>query len=391
MSTQPITVEINGKSFEGWHSVTVSKSIEDFVGSFSIKLSRSLNLDFPIKQRSACVIRIEGEPVITGFVEKIEVDTAVDKDDITVSGRDRTADINDSTIILPSLTPPFTLETVAKKTLDLLGIPNIKIINNIILTPFAQQDGNIDPGGTAFDFIETYAKKKQVLLTTDGFGNIVFTRASKDKLNTVLTLDRDAEPSILNSKVTYDDTKRFNLYEAVSQAQTGGNYFDTVTQTPQQITNIGAKAFDNEIRRGRVYTFVPKGTTVKVDIKEKVKWEMNFRRAQSFIYSCIVQGFKPKNDNDIWRFNKLITVKDDFCQLNGIFLITSVQYTYSLNEGSKTSLKIMNQDAFTTIITKPEKLKQTTDAGGNYFPDEPAQHDDSFVQFAKSIGEGGVE
>jgi len=385
--SQPITITINGVTYDGWNRVTASKSIEDLAGTFSIELSRTPNKDFPIKQGSACVIRIEGEPVITGFVEKIEVDTAVDKDRVTVSGRDRTMDINDSTIILPTLKPPFKLETVARKVLDFLGISNIRIINNIKdLTPFEHIDSNVEAGATAFNYIETYAKKKQVLLTTNGFGDIVFTRATTDKLKTILTMVRNAQASILNSKVTYDNSKRFHTYEAVSQAQINSPYFSTNPQPAQQLTNIGSKVEDNEIRRGRIYTFMPKGTTPHVDIKEKVKWELNFRKSQSFVYNATVQGFKPREDNEIWRPNKLVQVNDEFCQLNGTFLITSCQYTYSLDDGSKTSLRIMDRDAFTTIITKPEKLKKIDKAGGNYFPDQPTQHDDGFLEFAKTFG-----
>lgn len=386
--SQPITITINGVTYDGWHRVTASKSIEDLAGSFSIECSRTPNKDFPVKKGAACVIRIEGEPVITGFVDKIEVNTAVDKDRVTVSGRDRTMDINDSTIILPTLTPPFKLETVVRKVLNFLGISNIRIINNIKdLTPFTEIDSNIEAGATGFDFIETYAKKKQVLLTTNGFGDVVFTRATTNKLKTILTMVRNAEASIKHSKVTYDDSKRFHVYEAVSQAQINSPYFSSNPQPVQQLTNIGAKVEDNEIRRGRIYTFAPKGTTSHVDIKEKVKWELNFRRAQSFIYSAMVQGFKPKDDTEIWKPNKLVQVNDEFCQLNGTFLITSVQYTYSLEDGSITSLKIMDRDAFTTIITKPEKEKKTNKSGGNYFADQPAQHEDSFLEFARTFGE----
>jgi prophage tail gpP-like protein len=375
MSDQPITVDINGKIYDGWNHVTVSKTIEDLSGSFTITLSRSQSLEFPIKQGSSCVILVNGESVINGFVEKIAVDTEVDKHEIKVSGRDKTMDVNDSTIIIPTLQLPFTLETVARKTLNFLGIKDIKIINNIKdLTPFDKIDGNIEGGGTAFDFIETYAKKKQVLLTTNGNGDIVFTRASTDKVNTVLTMTRNSAATILSSKVVYDNSKRFNIYEATSQAQLNSDYFSNNPQPVAQLTSIKAKAVDNDIRRGRIYSYVPKGTTVKFDLNDKVKWELNFRKAQSFIYNAIVRGFKPQDDKGIWTPNKLITVNDEFAQLNGTFLIVGVQFDYALNKGSKTTLKIMDRDAFTTIITKPEKQKKTTNTGGDYFSSEPAQH-----------------
>jgi prophage tail gpP-like protein len=368
MSTQKIIIQIDGQDFDGWNSVSVSRSIEDFCGSFSIKLSRSQDLEFPIKVGQGCVIKIEDQTVLTGFVEKIEIDYAVDKHDITISGRDRTVDVLDSTIIgLKDTIGSFTLQTLTENVLKKLNITNIKVINNVpSLKPIEQADANVEQGVPAFDYLEAYAKRQQVLLTTDGLGNIVFEQAGTEQLNTILNLNPEGQASILEAKATYDNSKRFHLYELTGQSNQG-DYFSQTQQTPDQTVSIAAQATDNEIRSTRTYAYVPNDNSTHENIKGAVKWQANFRRAQSFIYNVTVQGFKPENDDEVWTPNKKITVQDTFVDRNGPLLISSIQYSYSLDEGSKTSLKIMEEDAFTTIVNKPDKKKKVTKDGGEYF------------------------
>lgn len=394
--TQKITVEIDWVSFEGWQEVKVFKSLEDFCGSFSIKLSRSEDLVFPIKIRSSCIIKIEGKRIITGFVEKIEVEYGVDKHNITVSGRDRTMDVNDSTVAIPAISAPFTLVTVAAKVLKFLQIASIRVTDNRWGRHRFEQD-NSDAtslyGMTGFEFIEFYAKKQQVLVTTTPFGDILFTQPSTKKLKTILTLKRGAEASILTSKVTYDDSKRFYLYEATGQAQIAGDLFSQKKQEDtNNIININSEVRDRDIRVGRTMVFVAKDSTQgskgTVDMTAKVKWEANFRRSQSFIYNCTVRGFKPQDDDDIWMPNKLVTVDDEFCKINGLdLLIVGVNYSYDLEGGAKTSLKLMDKDSFTLKVTKPKKEKVAQSAGGDLFKDPPTQHGDAALDFARKLQE----
>jgi prophage tail gpP-like protein len=319
MATQDVTIDIAGRNFDGFTQAAVNRSMETLSNTFTITAVSSQNVPFPIKMGSACVIRVLGKPVITGFVEKIDVKYDGGSHEITISGRDRTCDVVDSTLGANIvMSNPFTLKQLISKVLDILGIDNIDIIDKTEVLPlsstvqFKENVGAIDFGASAFDFLEKYAKKRQVLLTTDGAGNIVITRSATKIINTALTLNQNTQALITEGNVSYDNSKRFHLYHAKSQSSQSSPFSSDKTVTPQQSTNTNSQANDNDIRKTRTYYFKPDNASSQEEINDGVKWEANFRRSQSLKYKVTVPYFQPLEDKGtIWEPNTLINVNDE--------------------------------------------------------------------------------
>lgn len=364
-----ITIDIDGKNFEGFTEATVTRSIENFSGTFSFSAFGSPNIPFPIKISQLCVIKIESIPVITGYVEKIDVNyDATPSHTIKISGRDKTADIIDSTLgTFHDLTPPFTVEQLIKKVLDYLNIKDIKVISETQVEAIEKVIDTVSYGTGAFDHIESFIKTKQVLLTTDGYGNIVLTRASDKEMKTKLSLEKNIVANILSAGISYDYTKRFYSYEASDSSSPVTPFFAKAITDPKQTTNVNGLQYDTEIRHSRRYAFQPDSETENTDMKNRIIWELNFRKTQSKVYNVVVPEFKPQNDEGIWIPNRIVQINDDFAQLNTRWLISSVEYTYSLTDGSKTALKLVSRDGFTIKAEKPKKGKKEK-TGGNFFP-----------------------
>ena len=367
-----IFLDVDGKKYTGWKQISVQKSLENFCGQFSFQASALDGKLFPITMGSSCKIWVNDTKVLTGWVEKIQVRTSADNHEITVSGRDITNDIIDSQISHPEMNPPVTLKQVVERVLKELGITEIRVIDRFNLKPFKSilTDGL---GNTAFDFIESYARERQILLTTNADGNIVFERAADNKLKTILSTRRKDAATILNGEVNYDDSKRFHIYNVAGQQNNAAlaAVFAKIEHDTKKSVHVSGNVVDNEIRKTRKL-ILQTDTSDSEDASgniERAKWEANYRRTQSFTYSCDVQGFKPLKDEGIWLPNYLVTVIDEYANLNAItpkgihapLLISEVNYSQSVDQGTITKLKLVTRDAFTTRASKPPK--ETKDAG----------------------------
>jgi prophage tail gpP-like protein len=368
-----IYLEVDGKKFDGWKTVNFTKSIDKLCGSFSFTSSSTSQSSFPVKVGQSCKIVVEDTPMLNGWIEKISVNYDVDDHTITVSGRDRTNDVVDCQPDFSKLqfTPNISLKRITEKVLESLYLSDIKVIDRFNLKPFKKitTDG---VGTKAFDFLQRYAKISQVLLTTNGEGNIVFERALGRTLNTILSTRRGEQATILSSSVDYDNTKRFYHYNLNSQGQLANDFQPA---TAQKAASIKADAFDNEIRKSRLLYFQPTSSTTDQQAIDTAAWEANFRRADSMVYSCEVQGFRPINDQtNVWLPNYLINIVDDFVGINTLvgagikspLLITEVSYSKSLDEGSKVALKLQIEDAFTLQVNRKTKDKKDKTVGNAF-------------------------
>lgn len=362
-----IQIEVNGVRYTGWESVTVTKSIETFCGGFSFTGTFTHGNDFPIKVNDTCTIFVNEISMINGFVEKLDVTEDANTHRLSISGRDKTCDLADNTLGGKSkFTPPLTLKQIVEKVLQIYDITNIKIIDPYNLSPITE---NIDfaLGQTAEEFLQECASKRNVLITTDNNGDLIFQRSGLKQYNTVLSKLKKDYQIIKRTQVTFDNTKRFHEYIISDQGNSVSSSFRKDMSSPQQKSHIGEIATDPEIRKTRRYYFSSDDTSQISDSQTRVKWEANFRRAQSLIYICDIVGFKPPLDDGIWNPNKLIRINDPASNINTTLLISSITFQKDNNQGSITKLKCISQDSFTLEITKPRKQQVDDDQFGQVF------------------------
>lgn len=366
--TQSINIIIEGKEYTDFTSASVTKSIETLAGSFTFDATSTEKINFPIKVGSACQIVVKGTQVINGHIEKLTINYDATTHSIQIKGRERTADIIDSTLGSGSSTEfktPISLKLITEKILQTLNLSDIKVIENIALKQFQQDNPSTEYGTSAFEFLEKYAKKRQVLLTTDGDGNIVFTRAPTQKYKTALILKQDAASTILSGSIIYDETKRFHDYFCATQDNPSGS--TQFFKNAKESVDSSGTATDKSIRDSRIYHFEANFSSASETLNDRCKWESNFRRAQSKIWNYTVQGHIAEDDNMIWKPGYLVRVIDEFSNTNSILLISAVTYTEDLSEGTKTKLKIVTKESFTLEVNKPEKEKQTSQEGSTQY------------------------
>jgi prophage tail gpP-like protein len=232
------------------------------------------------------------------------------------------------------------------------------VIDQAIPAPFTEREDLMDPqpGQPAFEFLEKYARKRQVLLTSNEYGNLVIAQSSGIQTAAKIVNQR-GDPNGLNNvleyEFSYDQTGRYNLYKALSQ----------LNPVPLSVTGI-AKAgsvveqgdtldvIDREVRRGRQLTLITEAFMSDKFTQDRATWEANIRKARGKIYSCVLDGHVDST-GAVWEINRLPHVIDEDAKINSRMLINSVTFKMDEEEGSTTALGLVNSKAYTLTLEEP--------------------------------------
>ena len=346
-----VLVEINGQAYDGFLSFAISRDFKSLAGEFS--LACAPKAAFPLEVNQTCRIVLNGEPIINGFIEKMQISYSSSAHNLIVSGRDKTCDIIDSHVgPKMSFNKSLLLSDIIQASLDQLGINNINILSNVAITPF---ESNVtigaDIGTTHFQFLSKFCAMKQVILTTDGDGNILLDRASDKSISTWLLNELNSEKNnISEGQAIYDFSKVFYSYTGYSTINPNSAQ-DAIT-TPYQAMNLPIKpAYNTSLpprRHTRKYIFLPESISTVDDMNKRVQWQADTDKANAMMYACKVAGFTAETDGVLWKPNMLVNVVDTFTGVNGQFLILSVRYEFAPGNtgGATTSLTMVSPEAF---------------------------------------------
>lgn len=360
-----ITIEVDGEEFTDFVSSGVDRSVDTLTGAFEFQATAKNGELYPIRAGQSCKVFVSGEQQIDGFVESVDVSYSDSGHTISISGRDKSADLIDSTIG-PNidLKGPITLAGICKNVISRMGVDMDVIDNTTGLSPFSDNEiasAEIDKKG--FQFLESFSRQRQVFLTGDGSGNLVITRAGVNKAFTGLqNIVGGEKNNIKESSSLNNISSRFNLYDV--SAQLNVSAFDTSVSSTD-IANQNGSALDGDIRSSRKMFFQAEQSANGNTSKERATWEANIRRARSSSYSAVVAGFQQEN-GALWSLNELVDVNDDFADIRADMLVWSLKFRFSIGSGSTTSIDLVPPDALKLIAQEPVQQKKT-DSIGNIF------------------------
>ena len=347
-------LEVNGTQYSGFLEARAILRLDSLANSFSFQATSEDGLPMPFLGGEKCSVNIEGETILTGFIEIMDVSGNSKAHDIVIQGRDKTADLLDSMVgSLSDIRPPISLKSIIEKVLEHID-SDVDVIDEVSPAIFetAEDLAAPDPGQEAFKFIESLARKRQVLLTSNGDGDIVIAQSSGIETEAVLQnhIESDAN-NVLTYAVSYDSTGRYNKYHVLSQLNPLP-LVEAGTTSHSAIVDQSASVTDPEIRAGRKHVVVAEAMSSKNKGRDRAAWESNIRIARSKVYSATVHGNKG-SDDELWRVNRLVKVEDQFCSINTMMLINSIEFSLSSDGGRQTSLSLVNKNAYTLELSEP--------------------------------------
>lgn len=369
-----ITIEVAGTEYEDFLSASVRRSVDTLVGAFQFMATARAGEVYPIRTGQSCKVFVNGIQQIDGFVEGVDVSYSAGGHTITITGRDKSADLVDSTVgPNVDIKGPITFAGICKNTISSMGIDMQVIDQTTNLEPFQTNEiasPEIDKSG--FGFLETFARQRQVFLTGDGSGNLVITRAGSTTAATGLqNVIGGQQNNIKSSSSSNDVSNRFNLYDVSAQLNVSAFPAEGDVSS-NDVANQNGSATDGDVRASRRLYFQAEESANGSTSKERAVWESNIRRARSKKYGAVVAGFAQEN-GALWQPNQLVPVNDIFANIRANMLVWGIEFNFSVQSGSTTSLECVPPDALQLLAEEPVKQKKTDDIGDAFSePETPA-------------------
>lgn len=330
-------LEIDGVEHGGWLGIEVNKSLENLAGAFSLALTdrwAGSSTAMSIVPGAKCKVTIDGESVIDGYVDTVELSIDADTHTIRVGGRDKAGDLIDCAAA------SGTGEWKNLKLEDLIT----QLVQPFGLTVKAEVDTgeripkfNVEQGMSVFEAIQKLCALRGVLAISDNTGQIVLTRAGETKAATDIVYGTN----LLEGSASYDYTERFSDYIVKGQRR-GEDNVDAKTAATAK-----GKVKDENVKRYRPMLVIADGQADKIKADVRARWEAAVRRGKSRAYEVTVQGWKDSAGN-LWEINQLATLKARPLGINGELLIASVSFLLD-DSGEKTRLRLVPRETYTPI------------------------------------------
>jgi prophage tail gpP-like protein len=342
-------VVVNGQSYGGWKEASVTRTIEALAGSFEVVVSEKWPGEptrREINPGDACEVTLDGEVVLSGFVDDVNGQYAPGSDggdgahEVAIAGRDATGDLVDcSHVGPPNEWTGQRIDAITRAICTPFGIPVTVADGTDIGAPLARKF-TIQQGETAYEAIERMARTRAVLAVSDGRGGLVLTRAGTSKATTALVLGEN----ILSASGLSSLRERFRDYTV--KGQLAGT--DAVHGT--QASGPAGVALDPIVQRYRPLVVVAEEQADIATCRTRAQWEANVRAGRGRRATYRVQGWKHKGG--LWRPNELVNVLDPLLGIAMEMLVVTVRHAIA-SSGSTTEIEVVRPEAY-ALVPLPE-------------------------------------
>ena len=345
----------------------MQRSIETISGGFSVTVSeRDPGTMQPraIVPGQDCTLQLDGETVLTGYVDQVRVRHDAGSHEITVAGRDKAGDLVDCSAEQQEWAGR-TIDAIAADIARPFGVT--VSLSGEAGEPF--EKFTIERGETAFDAIDRMCRLRGLLPLSDGKGGVVLGRAARDSASVRLELGRN----IISAEGRADWSQRHSTYEIVGQQKGSDEKFwaagpDGETG-PKTYTQVSAEAEDPAIDRHRPLVLLAEQGLSQAEAQERVDWEAAVRRGRSREARVVVQGWRENGaDGALWAPGRLVRLVDEWLGLDRQLLVSTVAQKIG-ESGTLTGLTLMPESAFDP---KPRTAPKSGGAArsGNWWGDD---------------------
>lgn len=332
--TPDLRLTINGTAYGGWKAMRIHLGMEEVSGTFDLEVSEIWPAQLTpreIRTGDKAAVTIDGETLITGYVDVVSVGYDARSHTFNVRGRDATADLVDCAAIhKKGEWRNADLAQIAKDLVAPFGIP-VKISGDIG-KPFPSFA--IEPGETVFECLERAARQRGARLLSDGKGSLLVGTQAPGRIGTAL---KEGE-NLLAASATNDASQRFSEYTVKGQ-QSG-----TDDVHGSAAASIKAVAKDGAVQRYRPLMILDEDQGDIAGFERRAKWEASVRGARALTVNATVQGWS--HAGGLWRPNNLAQVEAPRLRVQRELLVRDVDLVCDAG-GTRTDLVLTPQEAFT--------------------------------------------
>lgn len=326
------TFYVGNKIYEGFKNIRLSRNLTSLTGAFEITLTDKWEVeqeDFELKPGLEISCKLGNTPLYKGFIDRLSISLSGQSRNLTISGRDKTGDLVDCSILGQNEFNNMKLEAIAKELVKPFGVSVIVFAD----TGSSIRKFTVNQGETVFEALERLGKQKELLLTSSPVGNLVFEkkgviRASSELIEGV---------NILSAAVTFDNTERFSEYHVKGQSPSLVGSIDDNTKGEGLAKDLG-------VNRYRPTLILAENAADTSGAQQRANWEASFRTAKAMQVNCVIQGWKQKK-GEIWATNQTVHIDCRSLGIKQYMLISRVKFELGAS-GQRTELELIRPDAF---------------------------------------------
>lgn len=326
---------VDGTRYGGWTRATVKRSIDTVSASFRLELTEhdpETGEPWRFDPSDRCEVTVAGETLVNGYIDAVEGMISSDAHSLSITGRDRTADLIDSSAeVDPGEWSDVTLTQLARK---LVAPYDLDVTARVDAgEPFSVF--KVEPSESAFEALERAARQRGVLLNADRDGDLVITRPGNQRATDALVQGEN----VLEARAGASHEERFSRYVCLGQRPGDDNI------TGEQTTGIRGEARDRAADdRNRVLVVIAEQAASPASAKQRAEWEAATRAARSATLEVTVQGWR-QSDGALWREGLTVPVRLPKLRVEGDLIVA--QATFRLDDrGRRTQLSLARPDAY---------------------------------------------
>lgn len=341
-----VQLKVGGRLFGGWKAVRIERGIEQAAGAFELSVTdrwSEQSEPWQIKPGDLCEVLLNGEAMITGYIDDARPSMDKQSHGIYVSGRDKTMDLIDcSAVYKTGQWRGAALDKIAADIASPFGI-------DVIISPGLNLGGvfdsfNIEEGERAFETIERAARMRGVLVMTDGAGRLLLATASTETTGYALV----QKMNVLSAELTLSWKERYNKITVKGQGK------GTVDAFGAAVAHGTAGINDDSINRYRPLIVIAEQHGHGPTFAARAEWERNVRRGRGTRAVIRVPGWRYQSNGlpgklTVWQPNVLVAVDMPYFGLAQNLLIAKCLYTMDERGGSVTELHLADPSAFQVL------------------------------------------
>lgn len=344
-----VALTVDGLVHRGWRSAKVSMGLDAAAAEIAIELAERWS-DAPDGEQIVRAVRpgapftlaLDDDVVVEGHIDALEIRYDHRSHDLTIRGREKTGDLVDSaaTVDGPYEWARIGLEEAARRICQPFGI-RVKTEGAVPATPFPRF--SLQPGETAWEAIARAARERAVIVTGDGRGTLLLTRAGEGGEAAGALRLGGADGNIRSAEGTFDFTKRHSV--VVLRGQAEGSTAGAEGQ---------ARATDPDVTRHRPRVVLAEAQGEGGSLQDRATHEVRLAAGRSRRVRYTVPGWRGAG-GALWRPNTRAMVEDRYLGLARELLVANVTYSLTPDEGTLTELDLAPVDAYALLPEQPRR------------------------------------
>ncbi|EKY5038734.1 phage tail protein [Escherichia coli] len=353
-----VELYLGSQIFTGWVTVSVRRSLEHLAGSFELGLMLpGERVPAIISPGQSVTLKINGQTVISGWLDQVNQRISATRYQITISGRDKTGDLVDCSAVHQG--SQWRNRTLAQIAADLCAPFGISVrwqVNDATAEkPFASF--TLENSETVADALTRAARHRGVLVTSNAAGELVFTQAGSRQTDT-LVLGENLLEAIYND----DHRMRYSEYRIRGHGRGGGKSGDSAK--PDSLSAPVGVVNDEGVTRYRPKIVLADHHIDTSGATQRGLREMRRAVARSSRFTAVVRTWF-RSDGTLWDLNLLTRVTASrFGVDQRDLLICQVEFSLDAQKGETTQLILAPRDGFIVPSEPDSKGLGGNDAGG---------------------------